>query len=35
VAWLDHGTLRRIGPAPDVIAEYQEASLGAGTELGA
>lgn len=28
-AWLDHGTVRAVGPARDVIAEYRQAQTGA------
>jgi ABC-type polysaccharide/polyol phosphate transport system ATPase subunit len=28
-AWLDHGTVRAIGPASDVVAEYRRAQSGA------
>ena len=29
VAWLDHGTIRAIGPASEVIAEYRQSQAGA------
>ena len=29
VAWLDHGTIRAIGPASEVIAEYRQSQVGA------
>ena len=29
VLWLDHGRLLQDGPAPDVLAAYQDASAGA------
>ncbi len=28
VAWLDHGTLRAVGPADEIIAKYREAQVG-------
>jgi ABC-type molybdate transport system ATPase subunit len=27
-AWLDHGQLMKLGPAPEVVAEYERAALG-------
>ncbi|HMU93335.1 MAG TPA: ABC transporter ATP-binding protein [Anaerolineales bacterium] len=30
VAWLDHGTVRAVGPAVDIVAEYRKAQPGAG-----